>query len=195
MDTSGILGRILSKESPDEILDHYTEDSYPTQLVRRSSRIAARNPFSINEWPKERILATLYSLNVHMPPNLNHDQLLTFLQEVNQDPQPPSTNVVKPSNPSQAPAQQGDDRVLTALLSIQGTLSDMDNRIQALESQRLASTPQRYLPLPPGCPFSPQQLLFLPNCALKSFQEFRCLCLEYASSRLGCPDFSQTVLD
>lgn len=171
MDTSDILGQILSEESPDEIPDHYTEDSDPTQLVRRSSRIAARNPFSISEWPKEKILATLYSLNVQVPPNLNHDQLLTFLLEVNQDPQPPSTNVSslprstgrkatekrkntsndqasptskkgKTSNPPQASAQQGDDRVLTALLSIQGSLSDMDNRIQALESQRSASAPR-----------------------------------------------------
>lgn len=94
MDTSDILGQILSEESPDEILDHYTEDVDPTQLVRRSSRIAARNPFSINEWPKERILSKLYSHNIQVPPNLDHDQLLTLLQEVSQDLQPPSTNAV-----------------------------------------------------------------------------------------------------
>ncbi|ROI84236.1 hypothetical protein DPX16_20008 [Anabarilius grahami] len=187
MDTSDILGQILSEESPDEILDHYTEDSDPTQLVRCSSWIAARNPFSISEWPKERILATLYSLNVQVPPDLNQDQLLTFLQEVNQDPQPPSTNVsslpgstglkatekrknisnnqasptskkVKTSNPPQASAQQGDDRVLTALLSIQGSLSDMDNRIQTLESQRSASAPRAM--------FDGQTSSSTSNCAL-----------------------------
>ncbi|ROJ30515.1 hypothetical protein DPX16_2368 [Anabarilius grahami] len=187
MDTSDILGQILSEESPDEILDHYTEDSDPTQLVRRCSRIAARNPFSISEWPKERILATLYSLNVQVPSDLNQDELLTFLQEVNQDPQPPSTNVsslprstgrkatekrknisndqasptskkVKTSNPPQASAQHGDDRVLTALLSIQGSLSDMDNRIQALESQRSASAPRAM--------FDGQTSSSTSNCAL-----------------------------
>ncbi|ROL48632.1 hypothetical protein DPX16_7568 [Anabarilius grahami] len=160
MDTLDILGQILSEESPDEILDHYTEDGEPTQLVRCSSRIAARNPFSINEWPKERILATLYSLNVQVPPNLNHDQLLTFLQEVSSFPQStgrkatekiknistdqafPTPKKIKSSHPSQVPAQQGDDRVLTVLLSIQGTLFDMDNRIQELESQRLSSAPR-----------------------------------------------------
>lgn len=106
-----------------------------------------------------------------MPPNLDHDQLLTLLQEVNQDPQPPSTNV-----PSSLPrstghkatekrknistdqadptpkkgktasasfaAVQGEDKILSALLSIQGTLSAMDNRIQALESQRSSPAPQ-----------------------------------------------------
>ncbi|ROL45242.1 hypothetical protein DPX16_17853 [Anabarilius grahami] len=187
MDTSDILGQILSEESPDEILDHYTEDSDPTQLVRCSSRIAAWNPFSISEWPKERILATLYSLNVQVPPDLNQDQLLIFLQEVNQDPQPPSTNVsslprstgrkatekrknisndqasptskkVKTSNPPQASAQQGDDRVLTALLSIQGSLSDMDNRIQVLESERSASAPRAM--------FDGQTSSSTSNCAL-----------------------------
>ncbi|CAM4693788.1 unnamed protein product [Leuciscus chuanchicus] len=43
------------------------------------------------------------------------------------------------SPPSQAAAQQGDDRIFSALLAIQGSLSNMDNRIQALESQRSAS--------------------------------------------------------
>ncbi|KAK9969954.1 hypothetical protein ABG768_028095, partial [Culter alburnus] len=115
MDTLDILGQILSEESPDEILDHYTEDSDPTQLVRRSSRIAARNPFSINEWPKERILATLYSLNIQVPPNLNHDQLLTFLQE--------TTGFSQRCCQSKEP-------------------SPTWNRIQALESQHLASAPR-----------------------------------------------------
>lgn len=163
MDTSDILLQILSEESPDEIPDHGTEDIDPTLLVRRSSRIAARNPFSITEWPIERILSTLYTLNVQVPPNLDHDQLLTLLQEVNQDPQPPSTNAAsslprstgrkatekrknistdqagptpkkaKTASASLAPVQ-GEDKILSALLSIQGTLSAMDNRIQALES-------------------------------------------------------------
>lgn len=49
---------------------------------------------------------------------------------------------MKTAHSSQVPAQQGDDRVLSALLSIQGTLSDKNNRIQALESQCLSSAPR-----------------------------------------------------
>lgn len=102
-DTSETLGQILSEDSPDETQDFDNKDLDSAQLVKCSSRIAARNPFSINEWPKERILSTLYSLNVQAPPNLNHDQLLAFLQEVNQDQQP---KPLRPKLPAAKPRKK-----------------------------------------------------------------------------------------
>lgn len=202
MDTSDTLGQI-SDDSPDESQDRHTEDLDRAQLVRRSSRIAARNPFSINEWPKDRILSTLYSLNIQAPPNLSHDQLWNFLQEVHQDPQPISTNEApslpratgrkatekrrntstdqtnltpkkaKSSHPSQAPAEQGDDRIFSALLAIQGSLSNMDNRIQALESLRSASAHRAIFDgqtssSTPDCAFTPDPAANLPRRTLGS---------------------------
>ncbi len=76
------------------------------------------------------------------PPELLAAKPRKKRKNISSDLTSPTPKKPKPSHPSQAPAQQGEDRILSALLSIQGTLSDLDNRILALELQRLPSAPR-----------------------------------------------------
>ncbi|KAK9960492.1 hypothetical protein ABG768_008347 [Culter alburnus] len=112
-------------------------------------------------FPKKKILFTLYSFNIQAPPDLSHEQLFQFFIECNQDPDLHSPETVppfpratgqkasakrknisskntpsplkkaKPHHSNQNPVQQRDDQILSALTSIQGVLSEMDERFQA----------------------------------------------------------------
>lgn len=136
--------------------------------LRRSSELTGKTRLSLNEWPKEKILSTLYSYNIQAPPDLSHEQLIHLLIEWSQDldlfspasvaslprtigqkakrkhlssdsPLPPEKS--KPPHTNQISAQQRDDQILLALTSIQEVLSEMDKKIQALEDRRCTPTP------------------------------------------------------
>lgn len=79
-----------SGSSDDQPLASPDEASGPEQsplLVRRSSRLASKGPSpNISEWPSERIITTLYSLNIQAPVGVTHNELFQFFLANVEDP-------------------------------------------------------------------------------------------------------------
>ncbi|KAF4106172.1 hypothetical protein G5714_013834 [Onychostoma macrolepis] len=173
---------LIFKETLDETPSQ--DEQYCALPLRRSSWLAGKTHLSINEWPKDKILSTLYSFNIQAPPDLSHEQLFHFLIECSQESDlfsPASVALphatgrkatskrkhLSSDNPlplekskrphtNQISTQQRDYQILSALTSIQGVLSKMDERIQTLEDRSCASTSH---PTFPGVQSSGSSLL------------------------------------
>ncbi|KAK9952752.1 hypothetical protein ABG768_018559 [Culter alburnus] len=160
--------------------------------VRRSSRLANKAPSPlISDWPPEKILATLYSRNIQAPLGIDHEELFQlFLEKVEilQMPATPTPSGTKKatakrkhcSRSSNAPApkkstersvniselQPAQDPVMTALQSIQLSISNLDTRIQMLENRPSSSTITMAITSPSLAPTAPDAAAALATAAL-----------------------------
>ena len=151
-------------------------DGDEAQGVRRSGRIAQKrfpDPVSIDDWPVPRILEALYARGVSPPGNASHDQLFGFFSaqldaesSVSVAEPPAGKRQCKRKNPAPAPSgpssrkakappPAGDkDLVLSALLDIKSSMSQLCGRVTALENPAFASSSSFGCP-PPAAALPP----------------------------------------
>ncbi|KAI2647953.1 Nesprin-2 [Labeo rohita] len=128
--------------------------------VRLSSRLVSKSvnvtPPNICNWPLSKILETLFRNHIPAPKGASHDNKHVQKRK-NIDPPPaPAAAVPKRADgpiglaPAGNSTVQSNDPVLSALSSIQSSLSDMNSRIQALESGSAPKSTENLLSSGPG---------------------------------------------